>query len=277
MIKEIANGMELAESPFWDNQNNIYYWVDILKKRLFSFKNNTIDYKEYDTYISFIFKNNKNQLCAAFEDGIYVLDNKYNKIKSYITFQNDGFRCNDGGISPNGELFIGRMNNLYNYHEKEPEYDGKLLLIKNGTQKEILKNVGISNGIAWHSKGNKVYFIDSLTKSVQEFDYVNSEFKNPKTVYKLENISPDGMSIDNKDRLWIAQYGEGKIVCIDTKTFDSIYEYNFDRKNITSCCFAGINLDEILITSAEDETKDGAVYLLKTENITGRNKNIYIE
>lgn len=249
MIKEIANGMELAESPFWDNQNNIYYWVDILKKRLFSFKNNTIDYKEYDTYISFIFKNNKNQLCAAFEDGIYVLDNKYNKIKSYITFQNDGFRCNDG----------------------------KLLLIKNGTQKEILKNVGISNGIAWHSNGNKVYFIDSLTKSVQEFDYVNSEFKNPKTVYKLENISPDGMSIDNEDRLWIAQYGGGKIVCIDTKTFDTIYEYNFDRKNITSCCFAGINLDEILITSAEDEIKDGAVYLLKTENITGRNKNIYIE
>lgn len=85
------------------------------------------------------------------------------------------------------------------------------------------------------------------------------------------------MSIDNEDRLWIAQYGGGKIVCIDTKTFDTIYEYNFNRKNITSCCFAGINLDEILITSAEDETKDGAVYLLKTENITGRNKNIYIE
>ena len=70
-----------------------------------------------------------------------------------------------------------------------------------------------------------------MTKSVQEFDYINSEFKNPKTVYKLENISPDGMSIDNEDRLWIAQYGGGKIVCIDTKTFDTIYEYNFNPIN----------------------------------------------
>lgn len=278
MIKKIIDGMELAESPFWDNKTYTYYFVDILKKRLYWYKDNIINYREYDRYISFIFKNNKDEICAAFEDGVYVLDKKYDKIRKYATFEADGFRCNDGGISPDGKLFIGRMNNLYNYGEKDVEDDGKLLLIENGILKEVLKNVGISNGIAWNSKGDKVYFIDSFTKSIQEFDYIDSKFINPKVVYKFENGVPDGMSIDIDDKLWVANYGGARLVCIETVNFNIVHEISFNEKNITSCCFCGVNLDEILLTTAEDEKHKGSVYLLKLDIIKkGKNKNIYIE
>lgn len=276
MFKKIADGMELGESPFWDSQEKKYYWVDILKKRLYWYKNENIFFKEYDEYPSFIFKNNKNNICIAFESGIYTLDDKYNKDKKYVSFKKDGFRCNDGSISPNGKLFIGRMNNLYNYGEKKFEFDGKVLSVFKNQSIEVLKNVAIPNGMVWNENSNKVFFIDSFTRKIQKFDYVNNTFINSRTIFEFEDGSPDGMAIDSNKNLWIAIYGTGKLICLNPETSKIIKEYYFEEKNITSCCFAGEKLNQILVTTAKTNEKNGSVYILE-ENIIGKDKNIYYE
>ena len=277
MIK-ITSNMELAESPFWDAKNKKIYWLDILKKRLYFLKNNSIEFKQYFEYPSFIFQNEKNELAIAFEDGVYFLDENYERKRKYISFDKDGFRCNDGGISPEGTLFIGRINNLYNYGEKQLEYDGKLLLIKNKKKKEIFSNVGISNGICWNSLGNKVYYIDSLTKTIRSFSYNKGNFLNPKILYKTKDGVPDGMTIDEEDNLWIAIYGEGTIICLNPITQKIKIKYHFYEKNVTSCCFIGENLDKLLVTTASSSSKDiGSVYILNLEDIKGKEKNKFIE
>lgn len=57
-----------------------------------------------------------------------------------------------------GNIFEKRLGSLYK-HSKE-----------NGFEK-IRENIGVSNGLAWNEKNNKMYYIDSCDMDVKEFDY----------------------------------------------------------------------------------------------------------
>lgn len=48
---------------------------------------------------------------------------------------------------------------------------GNLYSLSHRQVKRHLTNIGISNGLAWDTKTNKMYYIDTLFPGIYEFDY----------------------------------------------------------------------------------------------------------
>lgn len=110
----------------------------------------------------------------------------------------------------------------------------------------VLPGVTISNGMAWNADGTRMYYIDSPTRQIALFDYdpattnISKGFifylfciipllplflyksfvfytANRRTFYdfKTDNLPgvPDGMTIDDKGNLWIANYDGAQVYC----------------------------------------------------------------
>ncbi|MGL5855848.1 MAG: SMP-30/gluconolactonase/LRE family protein [Cetobacterium sp.] len=272
MIKKISSGTQLTESPFWYKKKNEYLWLDILEKKLFIYSNKLKYIKEYNEFPSFIFEDEFENLYIAFESGIYKIDENFELEKKLINFPLDGFRCNDGGIDFKGDIFIGRINNLYNKSEKSFEPDGCLLFIENNHINKILENQTIPNGICWNKK-NEIYYIDSFSQKIKKYTVIEGKMVYQEEIYNFYDGFPDGMCIDTTGNLWIAIYGEGKIVNLNPNTKEVIREIKFEEKNVTSCTFVGEKLNSLLVTVAADKNNLGCVYLVSDLNVNGVFKN----
>lgn len=113
--------------------------------------------------------------------------------------------------------------------------------------KKQVTPVSISNGLAWNSNNDTLYYIDSLTYQIVAYNYDSQTgticksltvhliwhnmcrikwiytfylffIANKKTVFDLQknNIPglPDGMTIDTDENLWVAVFGGGGVSII---------------------------------------------------------------
>ena len=69
---------------------------------------------------------------------------------------------------------------------------------------------------------------------------------------KSEEGSPDRMTIDVEDKLWVALYNGSKVIRIDPEDGKTLFEVHLPVPRITSCTFGGERLDELYITTARE-------------------------
>lgn len=145
-------------------------------------------------------------------------------------------RFNDGGIDPYGRLWIGTMN------EDEETPNAKLYVVdKSGDINVALTGLTISNGLAWNNAGDTMYAIDTPTQKIMAypFDEQTTTLSNGRVIYDFSNEigSPDGMTIDATNQLWVALWGGSRVVCIDPETQQIIDAIDVPAANVTSCAF----------------------------------------
>ena len=164
-------------------------------------------------------------------------------------------RWNDAKVAPNGDLWLGSMG----YAEVNPV--GALYRMKSGTKvvEKIVPGATVSNGLAWSTDLATMYYIDSPTRVLQAFDFINGEIFNGRVVAQFPDSYgyPDGMSIDVEGGLWIS-FWLGSAV----RRFDSLNGFRLTEvidipvKRPTSSTFAGKNLDSLVLTTAHKNDPD---------------------
>ena len=97
--------------------------------------------------------------------------------------------------------------------------------------------------------------------------------------------SPDGMTTDSNNNLWVACAKGGKIICINPDGA-IIYLINMPVEFITSCAFGGENLDKLYVVTSrllpesnlKNQPQAGGVFEvdLSELNITGMKANFFI-
>ncbi|NXU80919.1 RGN protein, partial [Oreotrochilus melanogaster] len=116
--------------------------------------------------------------------------------------------------------------------------------------------VDISNGLDWSLDHKTFYYIDSLSYSVDAFDYdlQTGKIGNRRSVYRLEKEEsiPDGMCIDTEGKLWVACYDGGRVIRLDPETGKRLQTVKLPADKTTSCCFGGKDYSEMYVTSAID-------------------------
>ncbi|XP_039072700.1 protein Jade-3 isoform X4 [Hyaena hyaena] len=116
--------------------------------------------------------------------------------------------------------------------------------------------VDISNGLDWSLDHKIFYYIDSLSYSVDAFDYdlQTGKISNRRSVYKLEKEEqiPDGMCIDAEGKLWVACYNGGRVIRLDPETGKRLQTVKLPVDKTTSCCFGGKDYSEMYVTCARD-------------------------
>ena len=242
---------KLGEGTLWVKEHNSIYFVDIKKKCFFSLntKNNKKKIYKVDKEIGFLTHIKGNIFVLGLQGELRIQNIKTKKIiKRIFVEENIKLnRINDGKTDPKGNLWFGTMDNLERKIEKGSLYklDKNLLLTK------VYTKYRITNGPAFIDHYN-FYHTDSSKKIIYK---IRTNKKNKilsKIIFKKfssKDGSPDGMTLDKKNNLWVAHF-HGACVSVFTNRAKLIHKIKLPAKNITNCAFGGQKNNEIFITSA---------------------------
>ena len=242
---------KLGEGTLWVKDQNSIFFVDIKKKRIFSLNIKTKKKKIFkvNKEIGFIAHFKKQIFILGLQGEIRIQNLKTKKILKSINIEPKIKlnRINDGKTDPKGNLWFGTMDNLERKIEKGSLYK----LDKNLNLKKIDKNYRITNGPAFIDQFN-FYHTDSGKKIIYKIKINKKNEIIKKNIFKkftFNEGSPDGMTLDKNNNLWVAHYHGACVSVFDSKA-KLIHRIQLPAKNITNCTFGGQNNNELFITSA---------------------------
>ena len=241
----------LGEGVMWLPSQKSIFFVDIKKRNIFilNLKTNKKKIIKIDKEIGFICHVKKNIFILGLKSELRIIDIKTKKIFYSIPVElnKPSNRLNDGKIDQKGRLWFGTMDNL----EKKKRYgslyclDGKLNIHR------IDEGYFITNGPAFLNN-NTFYHTDSKKRIIYKMK-INKKFKLIKKkkflTFSKNEGSPDGMTTDIKNNLWVCHYGGAKITVYNSNG-KRIQTIKVPAKNITNCVFGGVSNSELFITSA---------------------------
>jgi sugar lactone lactonase YvrE len=255
----------LGEGPGYDDCTDSIFWVDIKTGSLFLWNCKTRDLREIQTgqYLGAAVPMKSGGYLAALTTGIYRVDDRGITFLCRPGELQDNLRINDAKCDPAGRFWFGTVG----LFENAPE--GSLFRFDpDGSCRRMLSGPKVSNGLAWSQDGRIMYYIDTPRNGVDAFDYdlESGVISNRRKIISFFDQIPDGMTIDGEGKLWIALWGSGKVVRCDPENGNVIGEIKVPAVNTTSCCFAGKNLDTLVITSSGegfDNPLAGCVFYAK--------------
>ena len=192
-----------------------------------------------------------NKLLLALRSGFAWLDPDTGRVTHLSDPESDKphTRFNDGKCDSRGRFWAGTMV------ENSQKGDAALYCLDTDlTVTKKLAGISCSNGLAWSCDQQKFYYIDSPTLQVQCFEF-NQESAHLGARHVVAEIpreagEPDGMTIDEQDGLWVALFGGGKVIRVNSTTGNVDYEVRVPAPNATSCALGGPAFDELFITTA---------------------------
>lgn len=248
---------KLGEGSIWSVENQKLYWVDIEGRCLNIFNPLTGDNKVYDVgkRIGTVVPVTKSTVLTALEDGIATV-NLENGVVDYILnteiHKEHNKRFNDGKCDPHGRFWVGTLSmdgvrNVSSLYSIDKDLD----------LQEQVSQVSISNGIAWSADGLKMYYIDTPTGEIVQYDFdANSgNISNRELILKIaeEDGYPDGMTIDSEGLLWVALWDGFAVIRVDPSNGNIVQKINIPAPKVTSCAFGGPDLDQLYVTTASVE------------------------
>lgn len=247
---------ELLEGPNFDKENNLLYFVSILDYLVYCYNPLTKEILsvKLDSPVSCVFLYERKIVLVSTKNGFYEVNfNILQKKRAFHQIDIDNsVRYNDGIKDPFGRIIIGTMG----YPEVKNNI-GNVYSYDQGESKIIIKNTTISNGLAFSLDNQFLYFIDTPTKKVGKYLY-DIETGNVKFISFVIDFKdyafPDGMCIDDKGMLWIAEWGGNCISKWNPENGKRLQEIKLPYTNVTSCCFD--NYNNLYITTAKDKTKE---------------------
>ena len=250
---------KLGEGAFWDHMNQRLYWVDIDGLKVHIFDPLTKVNRSFDTptQVGTVVPKNKDQAVIALADGIYILDTNTGAITllSDVEANMPENRFNDGKCDPNGNLWIGSMN------IKQTDPTANLYRVDaRGMASKMLDSVTISNGIVWTKDKKTMYYIDTPTGCIRAFDFdpENSSISNERVAVVVPQSLgyPDGMTIDEEDKLWVGLWNGNSVGRFDPLSGKLMSKIEVPAHNVTSCSFGGENFETLYITTASVDMTD---------------------
>jgi len=249
----------LGEGPLWHAPSRRLYWVDIPEGLLHSAAPDGGGHRTFPMgeSVSAVAASRDGSLLLGLENGVAAFDpaTGARTMKAGIETDNPDTRLNDGKCGPDGRLWIGTMSKT-----RKPCAGSLYRVDRDGSVEPVIRNVSISNGLAWTSDEKTMYFIDTPTQKVvaYAFDAERGRLANPVPAVEVPEAMgrPDGMTIDEEGMLWIALFAGGCVARWDPRTGSLLERVEIPSKNVTSCAFGGDDLKSLYVTTARTHTTE---------------------
>ena len=237
------------------SQNSIFF-VDIKKKKILKYNIKTKVKKiiNVDKEIGFLAHIKKNVFVLGLKSELRIVNLTNKKILYSIKIESkkQNNRLNDGKTDSVGRLWFGTMDNL----ERKIKSGSLYCLDKNLKVHKIDDKYFITNGPAFLDKKN-FYHTDTRKGEIYKIK-INKKLKIVKKTkflkFDKKDGSPDGMTTDIKNNLWVCHYG-GACISVYNLRAKKIHKINLPAKNITNCTFAGHKNNELYISTARKGLK----------------------
>jgi sugar lactone lactonase YvrE len=259
---------KLGEGPFYDRDSRTLYWVDIIAREAWSLNLASAATRKwhFDRPVTAVVPRAKGGLLVAKADGLVFLDPETGNEESFVAPEGNvaGNRSNEARVDPEGRFWLGTMQNNIGPEEEDlpiTQSSGALYrILPDGAVTRMVKDVGISNTLAWDEERGRLYFADSLASVVWVYDWDRDKgaishrrlFADTK-----DRGDPDGSALDQEGFLWNARWGGS---CLIRYAHDGRIDRVIDVpvKQPTSCVFGGDDLKTLYVTSARSGLGDCA-------------------
>ena len=248
-----------CEGVVWDDALGRVRFVDIPRGRVFDADLDTADVRWFDLPAPVTAVHPTTDLgTVVVADGEGVALASRDGLAERIAAPLAGrphIRMNDAGVDPAGRYFAGSMA-----YDLEPGAAHLYRLDADRSLHTVLTGVTISNGVDWSPDATLCYFVDSPLHRVDVFDYdvTTGALSNRRLFADTSAIAgmPDGLTVDAEGAVWVAFWG-GSRVCRFGPDGRVERTITLPVSQVTSCCFAGPDLDQLIIsTSTEDLSPD---------------------
>ncbi|XP_037323419.2 regucalcin [Pungitius pungitius] len=255
VVKESAL---IGEGPVWEESEQTLMFVDIAGQKIHRWSPSTNQIQSLETggTVGFVVPRRSGGYVAGVGRSIVAVDWSTQMMTSLVAVDEDrtNNRLNDGKVDPIGRLLAGTMGK-----EEQPavvqRQQGSLFSVNSDLSvTKHLSQLDISNGMDWSLDQKTFFYIDSLSLTVDAFDYDKNsgEIGNRRVVYRMEKGEglPDGMTVDSDGCLWVACYNGGRVIKIDPVTGVRLQTVSLPVTKTTSCCFGGPDYSDLYVTSA---------------------------
>ncbi len=250
----------LGEGPLWVARENAVYWVDVVGRKVhrLSLADGTRKTWSFDTEVTSLAERKQGGFVGTTRHGLAFFDFTSDEVKPRIiaSFETNipGNRFNDGKADVHGRFWTGTVDEANWRDETGSLYrmDGDLSI------KKIEAGYICSNGPAFSVDNKTFYHTETMKGTVYAYDF-NSEggISNKRPFVRLQDGEggPDGMTVDREDCLWVCHFGGARITRFSPKG-ELLQTVPIPVPNVTSCTFAGPELDTLYITTARYGLRD---------------------
>ncbi len=266
------NGMKLHEAMYYDKERGLLYFVAIRYYLIFELDIHSGEIKTFKTNgpVGGVVTDKDGSLISAEKTGLYRIDRESGK-RTFIAhfLPMEKMRYNHIAIDSRGRLLVDVMGD-----EERHAGEGGLYQTDGVTHRCLIDGTTVANGVVLSPDETKLYFTDTVTKTVQEYDYDidTGDISNGRTIITLpadENGKPDGLMLGKNNTMWIAEWDSGKFSRWSIESGEKLYDIDFPAAHVTSSCVGGDGDEYIFVATAKreitDEEPSGGIFRIKNE------------
>ncbi|MBE2225513.1 MAG: SMP-30/gluconolactonase/LRE family protein [Anaerolineae bacterium] len=250
----------LGEGPLWVAAENAVYWVDIPQQHVhrLSLADGARQTWSFAVAVTSLSPRAQGGFVCTVRDGFAFLDLNTGTIEPIVLPEADlpGNRFNDGKVDGNGRYWAGTMDD-----RGELETGSLYRLDKDLSCHKMDENYIIDNGPTFSTDGKILYHTDSIKRTIYAFDLNETgDISNKRVFVQLpeEDGAPDGMTVDSENCIWLCHFGGSRITRYSPNG-EILQVIPMPVPNITSCTFAGPELDTLYITTARLHMDEAAL------------------
>jgi sugar lactone lactonase YvrE len=242
----------LGECPVWSVDDRALYWVDINAPALNRFDPATGGNvaMPMPAAIGCFALRRRGGFVVALRDGIWfaAVDGRLERKIADAPYDPAHHRFNDGRCDPQGRFLAGYMN-----ERRDSNSAALVRLDPDLTVTQVLRDMTISNGLAFSPDGRTMYHTDTPTHVINAYDYdaATGIPSRPRVLARFtgETDRPDGAAVDVEGCYWTAFYRGGRVLRI-APTGETLATIPVPAMCPTMCALGGPDLTTLYVTSA---------------------------
>lgn len=239
----------LGECPVWDHRIQRLWWVDIDGATVWRgdpASGRVVAFPCEGRPAAVALTANPEVVLVAREGELAWLD--HGSFRAWITLEDlPGNRLNDGRVAPDGSFWVGSMHADTSLRRST----GVLYrVLPSGRSTVARTHIGVTNGLAFSPGGERMYFADTFTDTVEVYDYPTSSVVDGTPFASLASADgrPDGGCVDSEGNYWLAAVHGSRLVCFSPQgELRQIIEVPLARP--TRVTFGGPELAQMFVTS----------------------------
>lgn len=241
----------LGEGAFWHPIRQEFFWFDITGQKLHSLVR-TWEFPEMASAMGWI---SQQEVLIGTEQRLlrFNLDTGTSTTVCELESDNAITRSNDGRADPQGGFWISTMGKHIEPHQ------GSIWRYWRGELRQLFTGLSIPNAISFTPDGQTACFTDTPTRQLMQvpLDACGWPIGEPVCWLDLtaEALNPDGAVFDAQGRLWVAQWGAGRVACY-TRTGQLVDTIAVPTPCVSCPAFGGPHLNQLFCTTAIEDAND---------------------
>lgn len=184
-----------------------------------------------------------------------------------IVFAPEAPGLNDLFVDSAGRVICGTMRSDP-FSMDGPRTAGECWRIDDeGDATELYGDVALTNGIGFSPDGSVLYHSDT-TRGVWAHDYDDGAVSARRLFLRYDDLSPDGLAIDEAGTIWIADVSGSGAVRGFAPDGSEVARIEVPARMVTSLCFGGTDRRDLYIVTGDNTAhpdRGGTVYRTRAE------------